>query len=171
MSHRRLLRCACFLALFWLWFPRLNPQSRPSEDLRLTIQLDKAAYRRREPIPCRILLENVSEKALVVNHRFLVNTPGGPHEITFQILGPDKKSVPFATEVRASFQSDAYVTLVPEDVVGRTYDLRKDHALAQPGAYTVRAFYENQKDAPAAQKLPPAWKGTLESNRVAFTLE
>lgn len=142
-----------------------------TQDLRLRIEFEKSSYRSDEPIVCRVLIENVSDKYLTVNNRMLVNIATGPHELRFQILGPDKTSVPFVTKIRASFESDQFMLLPPSQVTGLLYDLRKDHPLTQRGTYTVRAYYENKNEAPAQVKLPPAWRGSLESNRASFSLE
>lgn len=144
--------------------------SRPQE-LRLRISFEKSTYSADQPIVCRVLVENVSDSHVSLNSRMLVNVSTGPHELTFRILGPDKKTVPFTSKIRASFAGDQFTLLLPGQVAGVLYDLTKDHELSQRGSYTVQAFYENHSDAPASMNFPATWKGTLESNRASFTLQ
>jgi hypothetical protein len=146
-------------------------QEPGAQELRLRIEFDKSTYRADEPIVCRVTLENISENRHVVNNRMLVYVPTGPHELTFQILAPDKATMEFESKVRASFESDDFLLLLPKHLTGRLYDLRHDYTLTKRGEYTVRAYYETKTEAPASLNLPPAWRGSLESNRATFTLE
>jgi hypothetical protein len=107
----------------------------------------------------------------VINRRLLINHPSGPHEIFFQIFGPDKKLVPFESQVRALYESREFTRLGTEEVFGKLYDLTSDHILKGAGEYTISAFYENDQDPPLEMKLGAAWKGRLKSNSVQFVIE
>jgi len=140
-------------------------------DLRLTLQLEKAQLNVGEPIMVRVLIENRSPVDLVINRRLLVNRPIGPHEIFFQITGPDGRQVPFEARIRESFESREFILLGTQRSYGKLYDLASEHEIKTPGEYSVVAFYENQQDAPAALSLSPAWKGRLQSQAVKFSLK
>lgn len=140
------------------------------QDLSFTIKLDKTAYNKGEQISCTMMLKNISSKDLVVNNRFLVNRPGGPHEISFQIMDPGMKMVPFSSKVNASSKSKKFLVLHPGKTEIRTYILTEDFDLTETGNYNIAAFYENRVDAPASLKLSSSWKGNLISNKVNFTL-
>ncbi|HLG18044.1 MAG TPA: hypothetical protein VJH03_26620 [Blastocatellia bacterium] len=145
-------------------------QARAPE-LRLTLQLEETQYSAGEPIIARVLIENLSPTDVVINRRLLVNRPIGPHEIFFQITGPDGKLVPFEARIRESFESREFMTLETKQIFGRLYNLARSHTFETPGEYTVTAFYENKQDAPPALKLPPAWKGRLKSTPVKFSIK
>jgi hypothetical protein len=142
-------------------------QTRPPE-LRLLLQVEKTEYGRTEPIVARIQIENLSPIEVVINSRLLVNRPIGPHEIFFQITGPDGKVVPFETRVHDTFDSRKFIVLESKRVFGKLYNLRRAYPLQTPGEYNLTAFYENKQDTPAAMNLAQAWKGRLKSNSVKF---
>lgn len=142
----------------------------PANDLRFTISLQKTEFKPGRPVVLQMSLENVSDHAIVVNSRFMVNQATGPHEVVLQVVGPDKTTLPFTSKIRASFESGTFVQLQPKQTATDEYDLGQDFELTRPGAYFVRAHYQNEDDAPAQANLPSAWKGTLESNRVEFKL-
>jgi hypothetical protein len=146
-----------------------SSQGRPPE-LRVVLQLEKTQYSATEPIVARILIENLSPIEVVINSRLLVNRPIGPHEIFFQITGPDGKVVPFETRVHDTFDSRKFMVLESKRVFGKLYDLRRAYPLESPGEYTITAFYENKQDTPAAMNLAPAWKGRLKSNSAKFSV-
>lgn len=138
--------------------------------LKFTIAPDRSEYKLGQPVILTLKLENTGDQPLVVNSRFLVNVAVGPHEVVLQAIGPDKTTLPFESKIRASFNGDRFTTLAPHQAVTSAYDMSNDFELKQPGDYSVRGWYENQSDAPPKMNLPPAWKGTLESNRVQFSL-
>lgn len=140
------------------------------QELSFTISLDKTNYNKGEQISCTMMLKNISSKDIVVNNRFLVNRPSGPHEISFQITDPDIKMVPFSSKVNASSKSKKFLILHPGQTEIRTYILTEDFELTETGNYNIAAYYENRFDAPALSKMTAAWKGNLKSNKVNFTL-
>ena len=140
-------------------------------ELRLTLQLESTQFRAGEPIVVRVLIENVSPIEVVINRRLLVNRTIGPHELFFQIRGPDGKLVPLAARIRDSFESREFLLLGTKRVYGKLYDLAKEHELVAAGEYTVTAFYENKQDPPPVLKLSSAWKGRLKSNSVKFSIK
>ena len=149
--------------------PELRGQA-PGGELKFTISLNNRGYTANQPVTLQMKLENVSNHSIVVNTRFLVNIAGGPHEVVLQVLDPDKKTLHFLPLIRASFQSDEYIALAPGKSVTDAHNIAHDFVFTQRGEYSVRAYYENANDAPAAMKLAPAWKGTLESNKVQFAI-
>jgi hypothetical protein len=141
-----------------------------AQDLSFTIKPDKTNYKKGEPVKCVMTLINNSKKDLVVNNRFLVNLPTGPLEVSLVITDPDNHLVPFTSLVRASFDSDEFITLGPGKTTTNTYTLTNDFDLITPGNYSILAYYQNKSEAPASLKLPVAWKGTLLSNKTYFSL-
>ena len=139
--------------------------------LRLNLKLDKAQYAAGEAVIARITLENLGSSDVVVNSRLLVNRPIGPHELFFNIIGPDRKVVRFKAHIRASFESREFVTLKSKQVLERTYNLSWVHAFDMPGEYTATLFYENKHDPPSELQLAPAWKGRVKSNPVKFMIK
>lgn len=141
-----------------------------AQELVFTIKLNKTNYKKGEPVTCTMMLKNISKNNLVVNNRFLVNVPAGPHDISFQIIGPDMNPVPFAAKIKAAFESTDYILLASGKTESATYLLSKRFDLSKTGSYKLTAYYENKYDAPAALIMPPAWKGSLHSNSIAFTI-
>lgn len=140
------------------------------EALSFSIKLDKSNYNKGEPVKCSLILKNNSTKDIVVNNRFLVNLPMGPHEISFQIFDRDLKQVLFTTKINAGFESNRFILLHPGTTEVKTYILSDHFDLTEKGNYSIVAYYENKNDPPAALKLPSAWKGTLMSNKVVITM-
>ena len=141
-----------------------------AQELSFSIKTDKTTYRKGEPVSCSLILKNVSGKEIVINNRFLVNRATGPHEITLQVINPGLHPVPFSSKVNASYQSNMYTKLLPGKTITNKYVLTEDHEISDTGNYTITAYYENLKDAPASLKLPASWKGTLISPKVSFTI-
>ena len=141
-----------------------------AQDLVFTIKLNKTNSKKGEPVTCTMMLKNISKNNLVVNNRFLVNVPAGPHDISFQLIDPDMNPVPFAAKIKAAFESKDYILLAPGKTESATYLLSKRFDLSKSGSYKLTAYYENKYDAPAALNLAPAWKGSLHSNSTVFII-
>jgi hypothetical protein len=141
-----------------------------SQELSFTISLDKAIYNKGEPVKCTLTIKNVSNKDQVVNNRFLVNLPTGPHEVSLQILDSDLYTIPFASLIRASFDSHKFILLAPGKTEMKTYTVTGDFDLLKTGKYSITAYYENQSDTPASLKMSASWKGSLISNKAIFNL-
>jgi len=167
--HFLLSHSALFGLLIGLALSQVSGQA-PSSDLKFNINVTNPEAKVGQPVMLQMQLENVSDRALVVNTRFLVNHATGPHEVVLLITGPDQKTLPFTLKIRASFESGTFTRLEPHQSASASYDLTPAFELKQPGEYSVRAYYENHDDPPAQLSLPAAWKGTLESNRVEFKL-
>jgi len=164
LSYGALLSLAVVLALSSVFL------QEPSSQLKFNIDLKKAEAKAGQPVMLQMKLENVSDQALVVNTRFLVNHATGPHEVVLLVTGPDQKTLPFTLKIRASFESGTFTRLEAHRSASAAYDLTPAFELKQPGEYSVRAYYVNKDDPPAQLNLPKAWKGTLESNRIQFRL-
>lgn len=163
------MRVLLSIAVLAIALTGTSAQPQPP-DLRLALQLEKTQFSAGEPIEVRVLIENRSPIEVVINSRLLVNRPIGPHEIFFQITGPDGKLVPLDARIHDTFESRKFLVLESKRVFGKLYDLRRAHNITAPGDYTVTAFYENKQEAPAELKLAPAWKGRLKSNSVEFSV-
>ncbi len=140
------------------------------QDLSFAIKLNKTEYNKGEPVNCTMTLKNTGNQDLVVNNRFLVNVPSGPHEISFQVLDSGLNRIPFSTKVNASRESNEYIVLHPGQSEAATYLLSKRFNLTEAGIYFVEAYYENRFDAPASLHMSASWKGSLKSNKVIFTI-
>ena len=140
------------------------------QDLSFTIKLNKTEYNKGEPINCTMTLKNTGKKDLVVNNRFLVNVPSGPHEISFLVLDSGLNRIPFSAKVNASRESNEYIVLHPGQTEEATYLLSKRFDMAEAGVYNIEAYYENRFDAPASLNMASSWKGSLKSNKVIFTI-
>jgi hypothetical protein len=163
------MKALLFAAFLALTVAGTSFQARPPE-LRLLLQLEKTEYSTTGPVVVRIQIENLSPIEVVINSRLLVNRAIGPHEIFFQITGPDGKVVPFETRVDDTLDSRKFMVLESKRVFGKLYNLRRAYPLEAQGEYTLTAFYENKQDTPAAMNLAPAWKGRLKSNSVKFSV-
>lgn len=148
----------------------LGKSSLQGQELQFSVTLDKASYNKGEPIKCELTIKNISKKELVVNNRFLVNLPNGPHEVSLVITDPDHYPVFFTSLVRASFQSDEYVKLKPGGSTSASYTISNDFDFVKPGAYQVTGYYENKSEAPVSLHFPIAWKGSLTSAKSTFTI-
>jgi len=140
------------------------------QDLSFTIQLDKTSYNKGDTVKCKMTLKNISNNNLVVNNRFLVNYPGGPHEISFLIIDPGLKSVQFSSMINASSKSEHFMVLPAGKTETKTYILSEDFELTEKGNYSITGYYDNHFDAPVSLKMRSAWKGILISNKVNFTI-
>ena len=144
---------------------RLNAQQ-----LEFSISLDKKTYAKGEPVKCTMTIKNISAQNLVVNNRFLVNLPNGPHEVSFVITDPANHQLLFMSRIRASFNSDEFIMLQPGKSTTEVYDLNEDYQFSASGNYTVLAYYENKSNAPANSGFANPWKGVLISNKTFFSL-
>lgn len=171
ITPRQFLRSYSALLGFLVVFG-LSPVSgqAPSSQLKFNISVTRPDAKAGQPVMLQMKLENVSDHALVVNTRFLVNHATGPHEVLLLVTGPDQKTLAFTLKIRASFESGTFTRLQPYQSASASYDLTPAFELKQPGEYSVHAYYENKDDPPPQLNLPAAWKGTLESNRVQFKL-
>ena len=116
------------------------------------------------------MISNLGKKDIVINNRFLVNRPTGPHEVSLQVIGPDLKQVPFESKINAGVTSNKYIVLHPGNTETDTYLLTEDFSLYKPGAYSVTAYYENTQSQAGPAFKQPAWMGTLISNKVVFKI-
>lgn len=141
-----------------------------AQDLSFTIKLDKTNYKKGEPVSCIMMLKNMSKKDIVINNRFLVNRPTGPHEVSLQVIDPNLEQLPFTSKVNASFTSKKFIVLHPGITEMKTYIITEDFDLTEAGDYSVTAYYENTKNPAGLTIKQPAWTGTLISNKVIFKL-
>jgi hypothetical protein len=149
----------------------MSPESAHAQGLTFSISFNKTVYALGEPIVCTMTLKNTGSTALVVNNRFLVNNPMGPHEVSFQITDPVLKQMPFDIKVNASSQSNYYVSLPGGAIDTFSCNLADYFDFTVKGLYKVAAFYENKLNAPISLGLPSAWKGRLRSNKLTFTIQ
>ncbi len=148
----------------------MSPGNAQAQGLTFSISLNKTVYAVGEPIVCTMTLKNTGATALVVNHRFLVNNPIGPHEVSFQAIDPALKTIALAVRIRAGAQSLKYILLQPGSTTAKTFVFSHYFPSSAKGQYSVTGFYENKLNAPASLALPASWKGRLRSNKAIFTL-
>jgi hypothetical protein len=148
----------------------LIPGKLNAQGLSFSISLDKKSYAKGEPVKCTMTLKNNGKQNIVVNNRFLVNLPNGPHEVSMVITDPTNHQLSFNSRVRASFESDVFTVLQPGKITTRIYDLTGDYLFSDTGNYNILAYYENKSNAPANSKIGNPWKGTLISNKSFFSL-
>jgi len=141
-----------------------------SPDLTFSLNLNKSAFNAGETIQCNIMLKNTSSKDIVVNKRFLVNYPGGPHEVWLEIIGPNLKQIPFVIKINAEPGTGVFTLLKASQSVSGSYPLTNQFELAGPGRYSIKAYYENQVDPNSSTGLKTAWKGSLVSEKLNFTI-
>lgn len=140
------------------------------QDLGFSISMDKKTYTKTDAVKCSLTLRNKGTRNITVNSRLLVNLPSGPREVSLLITDPDNRLVPFVSLIRASFHSDEFNILKPGSTVTYVYSVSNDFLFVKTGVYSIIGYYENNDDPPASLKMPPAWKGTLVSNKSFFTL-
>lgn len=148
----------------------LSPDTAQAQGLTFTISFDKTVYAVGDSIVCTMTLKNTGTTALVVNNRFLVNNPMGPHEVVLQAINPALKPVPLAVKINAGKQSKKYLLLLPGSTTQKVIPFSYYFNCIMKGQYTVTGFYENKLNAPASMALPSAWKGRLRSAKATFTL-
>ena len=119
-------------------------------------------------VPVTVTLENAGPGPALASVRLLVNRPDGAHEVTFKMLGPDLREVPFTSRVNASYESRRWKVLEPGKSVFATTNLARDYDLSAQGFYTVQAVYENSQSAPAGTSDLQAWKGRIASPVLRF---
>ncbi len=139
-------------------------------ELSFNISLNKTSFTKGEEIVCTVALKNISSKDQVVNKRLLLNQPMGPHEVWLVIIGPDQKQVPFLKKIDADFKTDDYAVLKPGASATSVSHFKGRFPCDAPGEYSVRGYYENKYDAPAAMRMATAWKGQLVSPVVNFSI-
>ena len=148
----------------------INPVFAQPQELSFTIKLDKTNYKVNEPMKCSMMLKNESARDIVVNNRFLVNLPGGPLEVSFQLIGPDLKPAIFQKLINAPRKSRHFRLLHPGESVSKTYLLSEAFDVSQKGQWNITAYYKNKQDTPPELKLASAWMGQLVSDKVNFTI-
>lgn len=148
----------------------MAPIQAQTPDLSFSIKLNKAKYKKGDPVNCTMTLTNTSRNNLVINNRFLVNHPMGTREVSFQIIGPDLELVPLVVKINASIKSRKFGVLHPGQSDSHDIELSYYFEMGKPGKYSVVGYYENTDDSPEAMHLAPAWKGQLVSNKLIINL-
>lgn len=141
-----------------------------AQELSFTIKPDKTNYNKGEPVMCTLSLKNTGTKDIIVNNRFLVNIPDGPHDVSLVITGPNLLTALFISQINAGLPTDEFILLHPGNTTTKNYLISGDFLLSEAGSYSIVAYYENKTDPKASLKLPSAWKGTLISTKVWFNL-
>ena len=143
--------------------------SREGKGLSLTITTDKKVYAMGESIECTLSLQNIGKTALVVNSRLLLNYDATfPHEVLFDIVGPDGRSLEFIPLIRAGLPSSEDFTLLsPSEFIMSTFELSRDFSFDKEGKYRIKAIYENYYK-PEGMTV---WTGRVESNTVEIKIK
>jgi len=148
--------------------------SQPQDSaLNLTLSLDKNVYKSTEFIKVSLSLGNVGDERVVVKKRLAPNyqfLDESVRDVVFLIKDPHGNTVVFNgySQVPA-LRDDYFIVLGPNESFEHIYsDIKAFYDLSEPGEYTIQAIYENKSD-PSNNWV--AWKGTLLSNVVTFTIE
>lgn len=122
-----------------------------------------------EEIRLRVELVNGSA-ARTVNARLGVSAPKRGGELFLEVQDASGKEVPFSARVNIGAPEAAdFKVLQPGGKVERVIDLSNYFTLRSPGAYTVRAVYENAQEGAASGQ--PAWKGRVTCPEVTLRIE
>lgn len=152
---------------------------RQVSPLLLTLQLDQSKYHVGQPIIATITLENTSTSPHLVNSRMALNDPvlASPiRELAFHITQPKGNAYQIDGFINyPAIQIDDFVTINPNEVIKRTYELNTEYSRYQftdLGTYTIIIDYLNIVDPGFidSNDSREAWKGMLFSNEVQFTI-
>ena len=153
-----------FMSIIMVFISSFSSAEETQGPLSLTISLDKEEYQMGEPIECTLVLGNISEQSLTVNKRLLVNYDVTfPHEVLFEIKGPDNKPLEFIPIIKAGLpEVEDFISLLPREFIMKIYQLERYFSFSKKGKYTVQAIYENYHQ-PSGLKV---WTGSIKSNIV-----
>lgn len=139
-------------------------------DLVLEITTNKDQYRIGEGMIVRLYLFNFSDDPILANSRMALNAAHSPGEVSFQVVGPAEKSLPFRARVNIGKPvAEHFSTIIPWNCVGRQYDYVQTYfQIDKAGQYRLTATYRNESSG--KETGMEAWTGTLTSNTVAFAI-
>lgn len=140
------------------------------EGLEIEITPVRASFHLGEPLLVRVCLFNFGEVEQVVNARLAASRPGGPGELSFDLVGPSGRSLPFTARVNVGRpHAEDFFLLMPWSCVGKQHDLALYFTIEETGNYAVTATYSNAW--PGEGEGAEAWQGMLRSNAASFELE
>jgi hypothetical protein len=110
-------------------------------ELRFTATPVKPLFRIGEDVIFRFRLKNLSSKEVFVSRYMSVGD-----FVTFKLIGPDGKDVPWQGKIRSvAYSKDAFLLLEPGQEVSANHALSvtkgEGFVIAKPGRYTVFAEY------------------------------
>lgn len=150
-------------------------------ELAFRIEMAKEPYRPFEPIPMKLVLENIGRSTTQVNGRLLVNRPDAPQsrnegDVYFVVKRlcddddckeTDGAGRKFIDVVMAPWlETTDFVWLAPNEKLERTYDdIARAFSLRDPGDYVVAAVYSSFQDGTGSM-----WRGKIRSNKVRISV-
>ena len=140
-------------------------------EIKVEAESLKERYKTGEDIVIRVYLFSYGDDPLWVNARMALNRPSGVGEMSFHIVDPSGKDIPFRARVRiGAAKRDEFAFLHPWHCVGRQYDLEPNFEfdMSQPGQYRLTAEYRND-DAGDSWELG-AWTGSQNAETIQFEI-
>lgn len=145
MSLLRFLLIVAAFVSFWA-----APLACAEEEIRFSIITERPESKLAEKMEVRLRLRNEGKAPVVVNTRFKLGTPQGKpdqREVALEaVSGPgDKVPLKFSDYETGLPKSDDFKLLAPgEEITSeRAWDLKALFDFKAPGAYRVRATYQN----------------------------
>ena len=112
--------------------------------LRIQITPEIAPIQTRTFVTAR--LTNTSSVTIVVNRRMLLNHPGFPGEMRFDVVGPPGYRNTISFRVNAGdAPEESFVALPPGDHVFRQWPLEDFVSTQAPGDYEITMTYHNDR--------------------------
>ena len=140
-----------------------------TEEIQLQVVSTKEQYTHEEQIIIRVTLWNFGEDPRMLNSRLALSGEGGPGEISFHIVGPSGKTVPFQARVNIGApEQEDFSWVLPWNSVGRQYEFEPlaEFDFRTKGKYQLVAQYSQRKNEDAENNQ--AWVGTVTSNSITF---
>lgn len=142
--------------------------------LELSLSFNQDTYRPNEPVEGKFTLRNTGPEPALVNARLGINSPYAPdefRELALDITGPAGQPLDFMARVNVGNPEDQdFKVLQAGASVEHTYTINYFFELVEPGAYQVRATYQNQSE-PSQANGHQAWKGEVQSNPATLTIQ
>lgn len=137
----------------------------------LDVQLKTSArYSAGGPVEVTIMITNLFEAPLVMNSRMLVNHPLLQGEVSFWIVGPNRKKMEIRRLITPlSLRGQDFIVLARGQSMQRAVDLADLYGIDRKGAYKIQACYHNDVDH--VGNAQHAWKGAVWSEPVEFRLD
>lgn len=153
------------------WTLPYAPPDPEDERLALTFSLERTRFQVNTPIIYILALTNLSNEPILVKSRLSVNKIsliGAVGDVGFVLLDSSGNSVNLDLSIRSrNLRATDFRLLNPGEDIENSYDLSKLYRL-EPDTYTLYALYVNTFDTFDGSV---AWKGTLISDPVTFTIE
>ena len=136
-------------SLFFVHLFLLHAGPAYPSGLELIADLDKESYTKKDAIRITFKLENKGKKAVLVNKRFYLGSPGmskRQRDLYLEVTAPSGKRLPCKFTYAAGYpKSDWFHSLEPGKTVHseRGARLKGYYDFDESGSYTIRAYYDN----------------------------